>query len=363
MLSLFVTFTRTLSIATLVSALLAPSLCAAGEAPYQRNCATPIIHPKRVTDMTPNDTDDPAIWVNPHDASKSLIVGTDKNRAGGLYVFDLKGHMLKDKTVALKRPNNVDIEYGLMLDGKSVDIAVATERLTSKLRVFSLPDMTAIDNGGLDMFVGEQGEDQRALMGISLYKRPADGAIFAVVGRKNGPSGSYLWQYLLHDNGNGQLSATLIRRFGTFSGLNEIEAIAVDDELGYIYYSDEGVGVRKYYADPSLGNKELALLATEGFAGDHEGISIYTEPDGRGYLLVSDQQANEFHIFPRQGTADDPHHHPLLKVVELATCESDGSEVTSTPLGQDFPNGMFVAMSDNCTFQIYKWEQIGADLR
>ncbi|WP_316349005.1 phytase [Desulfuromonas acetoxidans] len=360
--SVFTTFTRTLSVALLVTTLGLPALVTADDdAPYQRNCDTPIIHPKKVTDMTPHDTDDPAIWINPHDAAKSLIVGTDKDRNGGLYVFDLKGHMLKDKTVALKRPNNVDIEYGLMLGGKSVDIAVATERLTSKLRVFSLPDMTAIDNGGLDMFVGEQGEDQRALMGISLYKRPSDGAIFAIVGRKNGPSGSYLWQYLLHDDGNGQLSATLVRRFGTFSGLNEIEAIAVDDALGYIYYSDEGVGVRKYYADPSQGNKELALFATKGFAGDHEGISIYTQSNGQGYILVSDQQANEFHIFPRQGTTDDPHHHPLLKVVELATCESDGSEATSTPLGKDYPNGMFVAMSDNCTFQIYKWEQIAGD--
>ncbi|MBN2645804.1 MAG: phytase, partial [Desulfuromonadaceae bacterium] len=123
----------------------------------------------------------------------------------------------------------------------------------------------------------------------------------------------------------------------------------------------EGVGVRKYYADPSQSNKELALFATKDFAGDHEGISIYTQPNGQGYILVSDQQANEFHIFPRQGTTDDPHHHPLLKVVELATCESDGSEVTSKPLGKNFPHGMFVAMSDNCTFQIYKWEQIAGD--
>lgn len=357
----FTFFTRTITAVTLVTTLAMPAIAGDDSAPCRRNCDQPIIHPKQITDMTPNDTDDPAIWINPHDAAKSLIVGTDKNRDGGLYVFDLKGHMLKEKTVPLQRPDNVDIEYGLKLGGQAVDIAVATERLTSKLRVFSLPDMTAIDDGGLEMFVGEPGQDQRALMGISIYKRRADGAIFAIVGRKNGPSGSYLWQYLLHDNGNGQLSATLVRRFGTFSGSHEIEAIAVDDELGYVYYCDEGVGVRKYYADPARGNKELALLASEGFADDHEGIAIYTQPDGQGYILVSDQGANEFHIFPRQGTVDDPHYHPLLKVVELATCACDGCEATSSPLGKSFPNGMFVAMSDNCTFQIYTWEQIAGD--
>lgn len=341
--------------------MLAPVTSHAEQNQPLRDCATPILQPKWITDMTPHDTDDAAIWINPVDAGKSLIVGTDKNRDGGLYVFDLKGHMLKDKTVApLQRPNNVDIEYGLHLGGRTLDIAVVTERLTHKLRVFSLPDMTAIDDGGLEMFVGENGDKERDLMGISLYKRPADGAIFAIVGRKTGPSGRYLWQYLLHDNGSGQLAATLVRQFGTFSGLNEIEAIAVDDELGYVYYSDEGIGVRKYYADPVHDNKELALFATQGFTDDHEGISIYTQPGGTGYILVSDQAANEFHIFPRQGTSDDAHHHPLLKVVELATCNSDGSEVTSTPLGKSFPAGLFVAMSDNCTFQYYNWNDLMA---
>ncbi|MFY7786627.1 MAG: phytase, partial [Thermoflexibacteraceae bacterium] len=78
-------------------------------------------------------------------------------------------------------------------------------------------------------------------MGISLYKNKA-GKIYAIVGRKSGPTdGSYLWQYLLEDNGAGQVKATLVRKFGVYSGKKEIESIAVDDELGYVYYSDEGV--------------------------------------------------------------------------------------------------------------------------
>ena len=41
-----------------------------------------------------------------------------------------------------------------------------------------------------------------------------------------------------------------MRRFGTFSGLGEIEAVAVDDALGYVYYADEGTGIHKWHADP-----------------------------------------------------------------------------------------------------------------
>jgi 3-phytase len=163
----------------------------------------------------------------------------------------------------LKRPNNVDIEYGLNLGGKKVDIAVTTERMNHQLRIYSLPDMKPIDNGGIPMFEGETGTEFRDLMGIALYKNPK-GKIYAMVGRKNGhTTGGYIWQYELSDNGKGQVKATFIRKFGTYSGKKEIESIAVDDALGYVYYSDEGIGVRKYYAEPSKGDQELALFATK----------------------------------------------------------------------------------------------------
>ena len=132
-----------------------------------------------------------------------------------------------------------------MLNGVATDIAVTTERLANKIRVYSLPDMKEIDNGGIEVFAGEE---LNAPMGVSLYKRPSDSAIFAIVGRKKGPSENYLWQYLLEDDGNGNVKGTKVRSFGNYSGFKEIESIAVDDQLGYVYYSDEQFGVRKYHS-------------------------------------------------------------------------------------------------------------------
>ncbi|GAB4395477.1 MAG: phytase [Microscillaceae bacterium] len=332
--------------------------------PTQANTESQVIKPVFTTDTTQHDTDDPAIWVNPNDPAQSLIVGTDKDEEGALYVFDLKGKIVK-VVKGLKRPNNVDIEYGLVLNGQKMDIAVAAERLTHKLRIFRLPDMEAIDGGGIEIFKGETGPEHRDLMGIALYKNPASGKIYAIAGRKNGPTdGTYLWQYELSDNGQGQVKAELVRKFGKYSGKNEIEAIAVDDALGYVYYCDEGIGIRKYYADPAKGNEELALFGTKGFQEDHEGISIYTISDGTGYILVSDQQANQFHIFPREGQAKNPHQHDLIKIVKVSTNESDGSEVSSVAFNDTFANGLFVAMSDNKTFQLYRWEDLaGKDLK
>lgn len=321
-----------------------------------------IIQPFLITDTVPNDTDDPAIWIDSVNPANSLVIGTDKDENGGLYVFNLEGKMDTARSVRnLKRPNNVDVEYGMALKGKKTDIAVTTERLTHKIRVFSLPEMKPVDNGGIPMFVGQTAEGYRDLMGIALYKNEA-GKIYAIVGRKTGPVDStYLWQYELADNGKGIVVAKLVRKFGQYSGKNEIEAIAVDDESGYVYYSDEGVGVRKYYADPAKGNDELALFATKDFIEDNEGISIYKTVEKAGFILVSNQQDNSFNIYPREGISGDPHHHPLLKNVKVAATESDGSEITSLPLNDKFKHGLFIAMSNNKTFHFYKPELILGD--
>lgn len=314
-----------------------------------------IIEPTVVTQKAKFDTDDPAIWYNASNPSKSLILGTDKHEDGALMVYDLAGNILEDKTIrGLKHPNNVDLRT-LHFGEQVISIAVVTERLTSKVRIFSVPDMLPIDNGGIEVF---EGEDESSPMGIALYNRLHDGALFMIVGRKSGPVEGYLWQYQLQKEKNGHFTAKKVRAFGKFSGNKEIEAIAVDDELGYVYYSDEQFGVRKYHADPEMGNEELALFATEGFTGDHEGISIYKNEAGKGYILVSDQQANKFHVFTREGSGDNPHLHELKKVVVVAAMESDGSEVINANLGPLFPNGLFVVMSTDKTFHFYDWSDI-----
>ncbi len=320
------------------------------------------IAPALVTQKVANDSDDPAIWINRKDPGNSLVVGTDKGDdagAGALYVFNLRGEIV-DTVNNIMRPNNVDIAYDFDFNSERIDIAVCTERYSNSIRVFRLPEMTPIDNGGIPVF---EGDSLNAPMGVALYTDHASDRIFAIVGRKYGPQTGYLWQYKLHTD-NQSVKGTRVRAFGNFSGKKEIEAIAVDNEQGYVYYADEGVGVRKYYAHPDSSDTELALFAREGFTDDHEGISIYKSSDSTGYLLVSDQQANKFHIYPREGTSNNPHDHPVLKTVLLSTLESDGSEVTSAGLNDTFKQGLFVAMSDDGTFQFYKWEDIaGEDLK
>ncbi|MFN8428526.1 MAG: phytase [Spirosomataceae bacterium] len=334
-----------------ISALFTVS-CISGKKPIVSQVA-----PVLITDTVQYNSDDPAIWINKKDKSGSLIIGTDKGKDGhdgALVVFGLDGKEIKDKTFrGLKRPNNVDVAYLLKLKNGNTDIAVCTERNTNAIRVFSLPDMKAIDNGGIPVF---EGDSIRLPMGISLYTDKS-GEIYAIVSRKNGPRENYLHEYHLVSDENDQVKGVLVRKFGSFSGKKEIEAIAVDNESGYVYYSDEGVGIRKYYAAPDQPNTELALFASNAFKSDIEGISIYKKGKGKGYILVSDQQANQFHIFSREGTKLNPHDHRLIKTIKTNTIESDGSEVTSVCLPH-YRKGLFVAMSNPKVFQFYNWKDI-----
>lgn len=334
-----------------------------------------VIRPQLATAQVPNDPDDPAIWVNATDPSKSLVFATDKMPVtGGLYVFGLDGK-LKRTIAPLDRPNNVDVEYGFATGGQRVDIAVVTERLKHRLRIFAIApdgsDVRDLAPNGLAVLAGQPAPASEP-MGIALYKRPRDGAVFAIVAPKTGGKTNYLWQYHLVEAG-GAITATLVRRFGAFSQIGpvpgeigEIEAVVVDDALGYVYYSDERFGIRKWHADPDHPDaaKELAVLGRDGYQGDREGLAIYSTPNGGGYLVSSDQVpgATRVMIYSRNGSAKGPHDQPLRAAIPTGADSTDGLDVTSTPL-PGFPHGLLAMMNSTPrNFLMYQWSVVAARL-
>lgn len=321
----------------------------------------------------PDDPDDPAIWIHPTDPAKSVIIGTMKVAApaGAIVVHGLDGQP-RQTIGGIDRPNNVDVEYGFRLGGETVDIAVATERLARQLRIFRIDrtDGRLEDLGGIPILQSEQGE-AGAPMGIALYRRARDGAVFAIVAPKTGPREGYLWQYRLTDAGSGRPAAAFVRRFGRFSASsvreeNEIEAVAVDDALGYVYYADEADGIHKWHADPDHPDaaRELAHFGRSGFRGDREGIAIYALQDGTGYIVCTDQLEgdSEYHVYPREGAAGNPHDHSREVAVFRGRADAtDGLEISSAALGPTLPSGAMVAMNSKpMNFLVFRWEDVAA---
>jgi len=296
------------------------------------------IRPSVETETVPHDVDDPAIRVHPTDRARSLIVGTVKRPKpdGGLAVYDLEGKLL-EMYGDIDRPNNVDI-LG--------DICVTTERLARQLRVYRVserkPYLTLL--GTVPVFTGETGDDG-APMGIALYQRRSDKALFAVVSRKHGPASGYLWQYRLRIEKD-RASGEKVRAFGAFSGKTEIEAVAVDAERELVYYADEDCCVRVYAADPDAKNAgaEVARFAETGFRANREGIAI-----AGPYVIVTDQlaPASEYHVYRRTDRQE-------VAVWQGVSESTDGLDAIALPMGPRFPKGFLVAMnSGRHTFQLY----------
>jgi 3-phytase len=349
----------------IVSIVVFTSGCALLQTPPTSRAAALV--PVLETAPVANDADDPAIWINREDPARSLVLGTNKVAApdGALYVFDLQGR-IRQRLAPLDRPNNVDVEYGLATAAGPVDIAVVTERLQHRVRVFQVADrgVVAIDGGGIPVLEGMTGEASEP-MGIAVYRRPNDGVIFAIVAPKSGSTTNYLWQYRLEmDPASGLARGRLVRRFGNFSGTAEIEAVAVDDELGHVYYSDEQYAVRKWHADPDNPDaaRELGVFGRSGFTQQREGIAVVDRGNGTGYIVVSDQinGGTRLHVYPREGWdgASDA-HDPALLTIRTSADSTDGLDVAAAALPGEFARGLLVMMnSRGRNFQFYRWADV-----
>jgi 3-phytase len=316
---------------------------------------TIVVNPKLSTSAVVDDADDPAIWIHPTDLSQSMIIGTDKgdHPNGGLFVWNMDGTLRQ--RLNLDHPNNVDVRYSMLLRGSLTDIAVVSMRNDSEIRVFKidpasrmLSDITT--DGGIPVLPEPYG--------LCLYKRPADGAIFAVV--SNNVDGSKkLWQVLLEDDGTGRVRGTKVREFGNITDV--VEGLVADDELGYLYAAEEKFGIHKFYADPARGDARLAFFATgDGITDDREGIGIYKCEGGTGYLLLSSQGDNAVKVYPREGAAGNPHQHDLITTITtMGAADTDGLEVTSVPASPNFPYGFLISHnSPGKNFALFAWEDI-----
>jgi 3-phytase len=154
----------------------------------------------------------------------------------------------------------------------------------------------------------------------------------------------------------------------------QVEGVAVDTENRVLFAAQEDVALwrvplridddRVAFAQPSMVEKvrEFGVPATydpeteectldwardrgEGgrlISADVEGVALYRDRDGGGYLLVSSQGDSSFLVFDRAG-------HRALGRFQVVTGRasdgaehSDGAEIVNLPFGRAFPDGLVV---------------------
>jgi 3-phytase len=223
------------------------------------------------------DADDPAIWVDPKDPTRSLVVATLKE--GGMDVYDLKGRLVQHvapeaapqgMVLNSARYNNVDLIYGFQLKGKKVDLAVASDRYNDTIRILTidlaafgagaapLTEVTAPNQPWIFVKTEEELEDAKTAYGLAVTQTDPNGkGAFAFVSRSAFTAVAKLELYATE---GGRVGYTVCQRFdlpetfhlpggGTWNAchdddgeLSQVEGMVVDDYYGVVYLGQEQVG-------------------------------------------------------------------------------------------------------------------------
>jgi len=305
-------------------------------------------------DTIPGDADDPAIYVHPTNASKSLVISSLKD--GGLATYNLKGELVQRILPANFgdiRYNNVDLVYGFELGGQSVDLAVASDRENDTLAIFQIdPDTRQLTDVTADSIPGSifrVDDGEQTAYGLATYTSPVSGKSYVFVSQREG---NQVAQLELVANA-GQVDARLVRTLtlptpeGGELAEAQIEGMVADRELGFLYVGQEAGGIYKFSAEPNGGDTGELIDEVRpngsNLEADVEGLTIYYGEDGSGYLLASSQGDSTFAAYERAGTNEYLGSFVVSESGGIdAVEESDGADVINVPLGSQFPSGLLV---------------------
>jgi 3-phytase len=306
------------------------------------------------TEPVPNGgdaADDPCIWIHPSDPSLSVIIGTDKK--GGLAVYDLSGQGIQYLTDG--KMNNVDIRYNFPLGGKYVALVTASNRTDNSIAIYQMnPETRELESVAAGKIYAEI-----EVYGSCMYHSSISGKYYCYVNSTNGT----IQQWELFDNGDEKVDAILVR---TFEAGSRAEGCVTDDELSFFYIGEEEVAIWKYGAEPEDGsNRTVVDLEGEHFKKNVEGLTIYYAGDTTGYLIASSQGNSTFVVYKREGTNE---YVTIFGIEEGNGIDrvsgTDGIDVVNFNLGDDFPEGVFVAQDDvnsggeNQNFKLVPWQAI-----
>ena len=294
--------------------------------------------------------DDPAIWLHPNIAEKSLILGTNKKR--GLLVYDLEGNQVQQLLVG--RVNNVDVRQGFTYKGKSADIAAASQRDNRSIALFHIAA-----NSGEVSAINEITTGLDDVYGLCMY-RGLEEKVYVFI---NDQDGRYE-QYEISDSESGW-SGTRVREFHVSS---QPEGCTADDKNQRLFVGEENAAIWTIGAEPS-DSIEMTPVAAIGdvLKADIEGMELY-QTATENYLLVSSQGNDSYVLFQAQAPYEYLGRFRIVLNSELGidgASETDGLTVTSADLGGKYPQGLVVVQdgrnllpNDHQNFKMLSWKKI-----
>jgi 3-phytase len=299
---------------------------------------------------TVNDdaADDSAIWRNPADPAKSLIVATDKK--AGLYLHALDGKVLGFDPAGLL--NNVDL---IDLGPRGVIVAASdrNDPGNAKIRLYRL-DTAAQALVPLAIIPGGSGEGYgicmaRAGEAVDIFSVLQQGTIEQVQVTLDGPAPT----------------GRTVRRFAVNS---QPEGCVVDERTSHLYVGEEIVGIWRFdsRAEGTTAGTLVAKVDGKHLVADVEGLALAPAGADGGYLIASSQGDNAYTVYRLPDVAYAGRFRIAAGKVG-ATEETDGIALALGDFGPAYPAGVFVAQDGKNApaaqnFKFVSWADVVAAL-
>lgn len=291
--------------------------------------------------------DDPAFWLHPDDAAKSLILGTNKQE--GLVVYRLDGS--EAQRLPVGRINNVDLRQS---ESRPFDIAVASNDQVNAISVFRVERTSGI--------VSHHGDiPAQRIEPYGICSGRENGRDLVAVTYKDGTVD--IWSISV---GTEALSG---ERLKTIKLETQLEGCVFDEPQGLLFVGEEARGLWKIsYRDDAPAPVLIDEVGNApGLVADVEGVSLWRGEGEAGWIVVSAQSANRFVVYDRKA----PHAprgsfsvaaNPHLGIDEVT--HTDGLDVFSGPL-PGYPRGIAIVQDDgnpksgqDQNFKVVSWSDI-----
>ncbi len=340
------------------------------------------------------NADDPAIWSHPDDRDGDLFIATLKE--GGLVVYDAAYQEIQRFAApAPPRPgdepgrfNNVDLIYGFRLGHHKVDLAVVSDRGRDTVRTYAInpwkaehhqAPLTDVTDPSVPLVFSSSLDDvneQETAYGLASWGDSRGGG-YVALSRKHTSrlglvrlvatrAGTVTYRHVrdldlptsfpvpggtwtpCEDPARARRSrawsptpstgcCTRRRRTSAYGASAARRPRLIDRVKEYgvpATYNPETEECDPSGPDPGVGGEHITA--------DAEGLSLYKQDDGEGYLIASSQGGNTFVVYDREDPTD---YIGRFRVAPGALVDGsevcDGAMVTSAPIGR-FRSGLLV---------------------
>lgn len=284
--------------------------------------------------FTGDIADGAAIVYDSASPADSVVLATNKDTGGGLYVLGLDGQI--KSSLLLGAANSVDWRD---FQGNSTwnnRILIATTDREANLIRYAWLDRTTkvLTAAGSTSLAWEP-------YGSCLYVH-SDGKVYVFISQRGSDDESprNMYQYELTRSGSTVSASAAVR---TISLNSVVEGLAADDTTGYLFASEEDVGLYRYSAAPNGGSSRTTIdtVGAGNLVADVEDVAIARTPNG-DKLLVSSQGDSSYHVYDMTTFEHEQRFILMRPNGSTRVGGTDGLDVYIGYLGPEFPNGLIV---------------------